>query len=115
MSETKTPVEPTVVTAPEIAGEPAQDPNIIGALTPEEARTFQNMRSKMSQLTMEIGNLEVRKARILGMLSELDEQGTKHLMDAGRRLGLPEGAQFQLLPDGRIRNTTPPAAPATTN
>lgn len=97
-------------TPPDIAGDPPQDPDIVGALTPEEMAMLMGLRQKGSQVTMEIGNLELRKARLLGTMSDIEVQGQNMLNTVAVRLGLAEGQPWQVLPDGRariLRNVSP--------
>ena len=96
---------------PEVAGEVAQDPDIIGALEPAEMAQLSSLRQRSGQTTMEIGTMEVRKARLLALLSEMEEQAQHTIQDAGKRLGVPNGQQFQVLPDGRLRLMRAPTQP----
>jgi len=88
---------------PEVAGEVAQDPDILGALEPAEMAQLSGLRQRSSQTTMEIGTMEVRKARLLAVLAEMESQAQSVIQNAGARLGIKDGQQFQVLPDGRIR------------
>jgi hypothetical protein len=88
---------------PEVAGEVPQDPDILGALEPAEMATLSGLRQRSGQVTMEIGTMEVRKARLLGNLAEMEEQAQGVIQKAGARLGVKDGQQFQVLPDGRVR------------
>lgn len=97
-------------TPPEVSGEEPQDPNIVGALSQEEMAKLQMLRQRGSQLTMEIGTLELRKTRILGSVAEVEGQGQELLNAVAKRLGIPDGQQWQVMPDGRARilqNVTP--------
>jgi hypothetical protein len=88
---------------PEVAGETQQDPDIVGTLNPEEMAQLMMLRQKGSQITLEIGSLEIRKARLLGSLMENEEYGQRLLNTAAQRLGIAEGQPWQVLPDGRAR------------
>lgn len=90
-------------TPPEIVGETPQDPDIVGALTMEEITLLQSYRQKGGQITMEIGSLELRKARLLGTMSDIEGQGQALLDTAAQRMGIPIGQPWQVLPDGRAR------------
>lgn len=105
-ADTENPVQP-----PEVAGETPQDPNIVGSLTPQEMAMLQRTRAQNNQLVNEIGNIEVRKARLLGTLSEMEERVNQIIQEAGKRLGLKDGVQFQVLPDGRVRAVPAVAVP----
>jgi hypothetical protein len=99
----KTPVEDTLKVAPEVVGDAPQDSDVVGALTPEEMAHLQELRQKGGQITMEIGNLELRKARLLGTMADIEGRGQGLLDAAAQRLGIPNGQPWQVLPDGRAR------------
>jgi len=73
------------------------------SLTPQEVQAINTLRQRGSQVTMEIGNLEIRKARLLSSMSALEEQAQAILMEAGKRLGIPDGQPWHVNPDGTIR------------
>lgn len=89
---------------PEVTGEqPAKDPSVVGTLTQQEVQVLSALRQQGNQVTLEIGNLEVRKARLLGNLSNLEAQAQSLLNEAGKRLGVPEGQPWHVTPDGTVR------------
>lgn len=90
-------------TAPEVTGEQPQDPTLVGSLTQQEMQAISTLRQQGSQVTLEIGNLEVRKARLLGTLSNLEVQAQNLLNEAGKRLGVPDGTPWNVNPDGTVR------------
>ena len=102
---------PATPTPPPVVGEPPQDPDVVGSLTPAEMGGLSGLRQRMSQITNEIGQAEVRKARMLAMLSEMEEQAQGLIQAVGKRLNIPEGQQFQILPDGRLRVIKVPTQP----
>jgi len=59
---------------PEVAGETPQDPDIVGALIPEEMAMIQALRQKGNQITMEIGNIEVRKSHLFGVMADTENR-----------------------------------------
>jgi hypothetical protein len=106
--------EPVAATppAPPVAGDPPQDPDIIGSLTPAEMGALTSIRQRSAQITNEIGQGVIRQARMLAMCSEMEEQAQGVIQGVGKRLNVPEGQQFQILPDGRLRSLKfPPNAP----
>ena len=89
---------------PEVIGEtPAKDPNVVGTLNEGENAALAMLRRQGQQFQMQIGDLEIRKARLLGNMSELEAQGQKILTEAGLRLGIKEGTAWNVAPDGTIR------------
>lgn len=103
-----------VPTPPPVAGEPPQDPDLLGTLSPEEIGNLTALRQRTGQLTMELGNIEIRKARIVSSLFQMEEQAQGILQNVGKRLNVPEGTQYQVLPDGSVRKVglPPPPVPA---
>ena len=101
------------VTPPEVAGEAPQDPDIAGTLTPDEMGKLVALRQKGSQITVEIGNLELRKARLINSIGDIEQQGQVMLNEVAARMGLAEGTPWQVLPDGRARvlRNFPPQGP----
>ena len=117
METTETPVPETAIetaapVAPAVAGDPPQDPDIAGSLTPAEMGGLSSLRQRMAQLTNEIGQMEIRKARMLAMLSKMEDQAQGIVQAVGKRLDVPEGQQFQILPDGRLRVVKVPTQPS---
>jgi hypothetical protein len=90
--------------APVVAGEmPPHDPTIIGTMTPEEMGQIQSLRQRGSQLTMEIGTVEIHKARLLGEMSKVDADTQTVLRSAQKRLGIPEGQAWRMLQSGQAQ------------
>lgn len=87
---------------PEVNGELPTDPNVVGTLTPHEVQALNGLRQKGNQVTLEIGNLEIRKARLLGSMSSLEEQAQTILNAAGKRYGIADGQPWHVNPDGTI-------------
>jgi len=109
MSEDTTqPVTPESI--PEVAGEPPVDPTLLGKMEPQEQAQLGFLRQRTEQITMEIGQLEVRKARMLGALDATEQQAQQVLAGVAKRLGIAEGTPCRIAPDGTIR-TTPEAPP----
>lgn len=91
-------------TPPEVVGEaPAQDPNVLGQLTEQESTVLSMLRRQGQQFQMQIGDLEIRKARLLGNMADLEAQGQRLLNEAGKRLGIKEGTPWTVTPDGTVR------------
>lgn len=87
---------------PEVAGEIPEDPSVVGSLDPQEMATLADLRQQGNQITMEIGSMEIRKARLLGNLSQLEEHAQHVLNGAGDRCGISKDTSWQVTPDGKI-------------
>lgn len=96
---------PAVDAIPEVAGEieAPVDPLFVGTLDPQEMAQLASLRHRGTQLTMEIGNIEVRKSRLLEALDGSEKQAQQILNTAAHRLGLPDGQRFQVAQDGSVR------------
>ena len=89
--------------APEVAGEPPADPNLIGHLDPGEMGQIAGLRQQGTQITLEIGNIEVRKARLLGALEQAEKRAQAVMDGALKRLGVPDGTPVHVAADGSVR------------
>jgi hypothetical protein len=72
------------------------------ALLQEEVTVLSSLRKSANDVVTEIGQLEVRKARLLGSLSEIEARAQGVLNTAGERLDIPDGQPWQVTPDGNI-------------
>jgi len=71
-------------------------------LLPEEVQNLNGLRQGANQLALEIGNLEVRKARLLGNISEVEANAQTLLNRVGIRLQIPDGQPWQVSPTGEV-------------
>lgn len=74
----------------------------IGQLTEEEQAKFTSFRSKANSTTLEIGSLEIQKARLLSQMSDLEEaaQGTLNAVKA--RFDVPPEQHCMVTQDGKV-------------
>lgn len=81
-------------------------------LTTEEMSVLGSLRKSANDVVSEIGQIEVRKARLLGSLSEIEARAQNVLNTAGTRLNIPEGTPWQVTPEGKVvmlpEGMTPP-------
>jgi len=77
--------------------------NVIGTLDPEEIQTLETLRNAANGVVQEVGQIEVRKARLLGSLSDIENRAQEVLNTAARRLNIPEGTAWQVTPEGTAR------------
>ena len=90
---------------PQVAGEvpPQNDPTVIGTLTVDEIGMLNGLRQQGNTVTLQIGLAEIRKSRLLFQLQEVEDRAQMIQAQIGKRLGIPEGAAWQLSPDGKAR------------
>lgn len=96
-----TAVEPTVPSAPEVAGR----------LTPEEHGKLSEIRAESQKLLQKLGEYEVLKARVLRRVDELDAIGQGYIDEISQRLNIPAGQQWVALADGTVRLVNPAPVP----
>jgi len=98
---------------------PTQDDNVthIGdaakkdeelSLTAEETQNINALRQRANEIVNEIGQMELRKARLFGHMAETEAQVQRVLNGAGERLGIGDRT-WQVQPDGKI--VFPPTPP----
>lgn len=75
--------------------------NIIGEVQPETIQQLNSLRQAAKDIASEIGQMEIRKARLIGSLGDIETRAQKLLTEEGKRLGVPEGTAWQVTPDGK--------------
>ena len=75
--------------------------SVLGNLEAKEQETLNGLRQNAQLLVGEIGQIEVRKARLLGALSDVESRAQSELEKIGKRLGVPEGKPWQVTPEGK--------------
>lgn len=95
----------TIDTPPEVAGSVPQneDPTVKGKLTDAESQALAQLRRQGQQTQMQIGEMEIHKARLLGNMADLEAQAQRIMTEAGKRLGIPDGTPWNVTPDGTVR------------
>jgi hypothetical protein len=111
--------KPTLVPAPasqdlppEVAGEPevVQDPSILGELEKNEVALLQAIQAKQRALTFQLGELEIRKAMILGQVQALDNQASGVYKNVANRLHIGDTVHWTVTGDHKIRAVPAPTA-----
>lgn len=91
-------------TPPEVAGESSPtDPMVKGTLTEAENTAILQLRRQGQHTQMQIGEMEIHKARLLGNMADLESQAQRIMTEAGKRLGIPDGTPWNVSPDGTVR------------
>ena len=99
---------------PEVAGEPTTpppDPSIIGGLEKNEHALLAAIQGKQRALTFQIGELEIRKAMILGQIQALDNQAADVYKGVAARLQIGENVHWTVTADHKVRVLPTPNAP----
>lgn len=71
-------------------------------LTTEEVQQITKLHRDAQELVQNIGQTEVRKARLLASLSEVEEKAQAIMNAAAARLGIAPGTPWQMTPDGTV-------------
>ena len=82
-------------------------PQVVGQLTEEEITAIADLRATASKLLAEVGQIELRKNRILMTLERNEQQAQAILVGARDRLEIPEGTPWQVQEDGQILAVLP--------
>jgi len=97
---------PPVDPPPEVPQDPPEDPDVLGVMEPAELGMLTAIQQQGRAIVQRIGEAEVEKARLLGQLSNLEAQNQQHLQNVAKRLGIPQGTQWQVTNDGKVRGMT---------
>jgi hypothetical protein len=83
------------------------EPQSVGTLTEEEMGMIAQLRQAATQLLNNLGQLELRKSQIVAQLQRNEGQAQQILVDAKNRLGIPEGAAWQVQENGEVLAVMP--------
>ena len=61
-----------------------------------------SLKQAAQDIQLEIGHIEIRKARLIGSLGEVETRAQQILTDEGKRLGIPEGTAWQVTNEGEV-------------
>lgn len=67
-----------------------------------------SFKQAIRDIINEVGNIEIRKARLIGSLGEIESRAQQLLSEEGKRLGIPEGTAWQVTPEGKVIINNPP-------
>lgn len=73
----------------------------IGDVEETTIATLNSLRQAAKDLAAEIGNIEIRKARMIGSLGDIENKAQQLLANEAKRLGIPEGTAWQVTPEGK--------------
>lgn len=89
-------------------------PQVVGSLTEEEIQTISSLRETANQLLAQIGQIELRKNRMVITLERNEQQAQQILAGARERLNIPADAPWQVQEDGQVLAVLPSAETAET-
>ena len=108
---TETAVEEAVAATAEAINE-ATDALTVPA---EDMEMLNRYRTAGEDCVKELGNMEIRKARIIASYGQLENASQQKLMEIGEALGIAEGTGWSVNPDGSVTLHTTAEATATTS
>ncbi len=76
--------------------------DIAKKLTDEESQNITALHRQAQEIVHAIGQTEVRKAKLLSQLSDVEEKAQGIMNSVGARLGLPQGVPWQITPEGQV-------------
>jgi len=98
------PSAPQPPTTPEDGGgRPPVNPMILGPLLPAEMQTLMGMQRQLNTAATEIGHLEIRKAKLLGTVDQIEKQVQEGMEGVSERLGITKGIVWTVGQDGMAR------------
>ena len=87
------------------------DPNFIGQLSEQETTEINMCRQIGNNLTMELGQLEIQKARTLGRVNEVEAKLNTIVEGLKTRFELTDEDVWQVTPEGALLKTNEQAPP----
>ena len=79
----------------------------------EDMALLNRYRTAGEDVVKELGNIEIRKARMIASYGQLEQASQQKLMEIGEKLGIAEGTGWSVSPDGTVNINTVPEAAAT--
>jgi hypothetical protein len=84
-----------------------------GSVETSVRQQLNSLKQAAQDIQLEVGHIEIRKARLIGSLGEVERRAQQILTEEGKRLGIPEGVAWQVTPEGEVLIDNPPeTAPA---
>lgn len=74
---------------------------VLGQVEETTISQLNSLRQAAKDLSAEIGNIEIRKARMIGSMGEIEQRANELLMAEAKRLNIPEGTAWQVTPEGK--------------
>jgi hypothetical protein len=75
--------------------------NVIGEVEETTITQLNSLRQAAKDIAAEIGNIEIRKARMIGSMGEIEAKAQELLANEAKRLDIPEGTAWQVTPEGK--------------
>lgn len=79
-----------------------------GSVETSVLQQLNSLKQAAKDIQLEVGNIEIRKARLIGSLGEVENRAQHLLTEEGKRLGIPEGVAWQVTAEGEVLINNPP-------
>lgn len=71
-------------------------------IAPDVWAAIQQFRQRSDHYVSEIGRMEVRKAAFVSEIDAMNNQANQMLRQEGTRLGIEDGTQWRVNPEGKV-------------
>jgi hypothetical protein len=82
---------------------PDFDELVVGELSSEEIQKLSTLRTSANSVIRELGEMEIRRAKMLGAFQSYEDQANIVLASVKDRVGITEGQAWQVSPDNKVR------------
>lgn len=73
----------------------------VGELTEQAKMALSTIQTNQNNITLQIGQLEIRKGQLMTEFNKLQEQARRILNSEALRMGIPDGTSWQITPEGK--------------
>jgi hypothetical protein len=84
-------------------------PATYGQVDSKVLGSISRLKSRVRDLTVEVGRIEVHKSRLLAEITHLDAEAARLLTDEAHRLGVPANTPWRIGETGQAEAVTQPA------
>lgn len=98
---------------PNSAGPPPEDAgvHVFGEILPDELQRLVGLKQQADQIVHQIGVHSVQGHRLMDNLRQVEQASNQIVMEAGKRLEIPEGTPWSVTSEGKaVLAGTPPAS-----
>jgi len=100
----------TAQQAPETTDENKVAEGFVGELAPAEMVQLQQLQAQANAVYNHIGQLEVKKASLLGRIGAIEAKGQEVMDGIAQRCGIERGTPWRITPDNKVQ-VVPNVAP----
>lgn len=79
-----------------------ENAKVVGKVPQDQLDILSKARNAAQMAQFQIGELEIRKARLLTQIADLEDDANEKMTEIAKSLGVPDGAPFQITKDGDL-------------